>query len=67
MTPSQAVADAFTFNIDKVHNPNSMDAWSERREAQTWERLATRIAKQIEVLEAELTRRGADIQKLTLL
>jgi len=26
MTPSQAVADAFTFNIDKVHNPNSMDA-----------------------------------------
>ncbi len=54
MTPRQTVADDFERTIAQVHNPHSMDAWSERIEAQTWEKLAARVDKQMARMEGIL-------------
>lgn len=50
-TPRQVIADDFALVIDQVQNPHSMNAWSERIEAQTLERLAARVDKQLERME----------------
>lgn len=50
-TPRQVIADDFARVIDQVQNPHSMNAWSERIEAQTLERLAARVDKQLERME----------------
>jgi len=60
MTPRQIVADDFTRAIYQVQNPNSMDAWSERIEAQTWEKLAERVDKQFARMESILLAAGID-------
>ena len=60
MTPRQTVADDFTRAISQVQNPHSMDAWSERIEQQTWERLRDRVDKEMARMEDILRRAGVD-------
>ena len=51
MSPRQTVADDFARTIRQVHDPHSMDAWSERIEAQTWEKLAARVDREFARME----------------
>ena len=60
MTPRQTVADDFERTIAQVHNPHSMNAWSERIEAQTWEKLAARVDNEFARMESIL-RTGHDL------
>lgn len=54
-TPRQMVADDFARVIREVQDPHSMNAWSERIEAQTLEKLAERVDRQLERMEHLLT------------
>lgn len=62
MTPRQAIADDFARVIHQVQNPDSMDAWSERIEAQTLERLASRVDKQLAIMENALACAGVEME-----
>ena len=64
MSPRQIVADDFTRTIAQVQNPNSMDAWSERIEQQTWEKLAARVDKQLARMEAILLAGGIELEQV---
>ena len=65
MTPRQIVADEFTRVIRSVQDPHSMNAWSERIEAQTWERLAARVDVQMKAMEDRLQAAGVELKQGT--
>jgi len=60
MTPRQTVADDLTRARFAIQNPDSMNAWSERVEADTMGKLAGRIDKQFARMEAALLAAGVN-------
>lgn len=60
MTPRQTIANDFERVRREIQNPDSMNAWSERVEADTLGHLAARVDKQFARMEAALRASGVN-------